>query len=68
MVLAKAQGEMIMEQLKCLNTKPCTCKNTSCPRHGRCCECVAFHRDEKKGYPNCIRYVLEEESSAVEQK
>ena len=44
-----------MEEKKvCSNTNPCTCPNESCPRHGRCCDCVAFHRDVKKGVPNCF--------------
>ncbi|MCF0146741.1 MAG: hypothetical protein HUJ73_09185 [Eubacterium sp.] len=26
----------------CDNTRPCTC-TYNCPRHGKCCECVAHH-------------------------
>ncbi len=33
----------------------CTCPKNDCPRHGICCECVAFHRDEKKNLPTCLR-------------
>lgn len=40
--------------LKCLNVQPCTCKNVNCPRHGRCCECVAHHRAIGKA-PNCYK-------------
>jgi len=52
-----------MEEKSCLNTLPCACKNLSCPRHGRCCECVAFHRDQKHGYPNCIKMMLESQAT-----
>ena len=31
----------------------CTCGNTACSRHGRCCECVANHR-EKGQLPGCL--------------
>lgn len=48
-----------MEECKCINTLPCTCPNTACPRHGRCCECVAFHR-AKGNTPNCYKYPLPE--------
>ncbi|MBE6125046.1 MAG: hypothetical protein E7186_01835 [Erysipelotrichaceae bacterium] len=40
--------------LKCLNTQPYLCKNINCPRHGRCCECVAHHRAMGKA-PNCYK-------------
>ncbi|MDR2866452.1 MAG: hypothetical protein LBV13_03500 [Methanomassiliicoccaceae archaeon] len=33
----------------------CICKNTDCPRHGKCCDCVAFHRDTKGDLPVCLR-------------
>lgn len=36
----------------CENTRPCTCPY-SCPRHEKCCECVAYHRDHGGGVPNC---------------
>ena len=50
-----------MEERKCLNTLPCTCPNTKCVRHGRCCECVAWHR--KKGNPpNCYKFPPQEET------
>lgn len=31
----------------------CTCGNADCPRHGICCECVAFHIAQKKP-PQCM--------------
>lgn len=34
--------------------KRCTCKNTTCPRWGICCECVFFHK-EKGEKPACLR-------------
>ncbi|EHJ00702.1 MULTISPECIES: hypothetical protein [unclassified Clostridium] len=27
------------------NEKNCTCSNIACERHGKCCECVNFHRN-----------------------
>ncbi|MDA3800003.1 MAG: DUF6485 family protein [Kiritimatiellae bacterium] len=30
----------------------CTCTYTSCGRWGKCCECVAYHKD-KKQLPAC---------------
>ena len=33
----------------------CTCKKKSCPRFGKCEECVAYHRENKKYEPYCMR-------------
>jgi hypothetical protein len=47
--------------MTCPNTKieiKCTCPKNDCPRHGICCECVAFHRDTKKNAPNCFKGIL----------
>ena len=54
--MGKENGSM--EERKCQNTLPCSCRNEKCPRHGRCCDCVAFHRD-RGGYPNCLRENVE---------
>lgn len=37
----------------CSNNRPCPC-TFDCPRHGRCCECVAHHRDNDEGVPGCF--------------
>lgn len=37
----------------CSNNRPCPC-TFDCPRHGRCCECVAHHRDNNEGVPGCF--------------
>ena len=37
--------------------KDCNCPNDKCPRHGKCCECVAFHRSKKNKAPFCIRNI-----------
>ena len=37
----------------CDNTRECPC-TYDCPRHGRCCDCVAYHRDHNKGVPGCF--------------
>ncbi|MCI9372406.1 MAG: hypothetical protein HFI52_03285 [Lachnospiraceae bacterium] len=45
-----------MEEIRveeCSNSRPCTC-TYDCPRHGRCCECVAHHRDNHEGVPGCF--------------
>lgn len=36
-----------------LNTRQCTCTYEPCPRKGRCCECVAYHRDAGE-LPGCF--------------
>ncbi|MBR2254802.1 MAG: hypothetical protein IJ856_03145 [Candidatus Methanomethylophilaceae archaeon] len=33
----------------------CPCKNTNCPRHGNCRECVRFHVSQGKKPPACLR-------------
>ncbi|KRQ87692.1 hypothetical protein ABG79_00493 [Caloramator mitchellensis] len=35
------------------NIKGCTCTYTACLRRGKCCECVAYHRD-KGEIPGCF--------------
>jgi len=36
----------------------CTCPDSECPMHGRCCGCVAWHRDYgRTPLPNCLRSV-----------
>ena len=35
-----------------LNKLECTCPETDCVRHGKCCECVAHHRKSGKK-PQC---------------
>ena len=37
----------------CDNTRPCPC-TYDCPRHGKCCACVAHHRDHNEGVPGCF--------------
>ena len=37
----------------CSNTGPCPC-TYDCIRHGKCCECVAHHRDNNEGVPGCF--------------
>lgn len=36
------------------NKKNCPCASTSCPRHGTCCECIAYHRSQGNK-PACMR-------------
>lgn len=42
------------------NEEKCLCPNKDCPRHGKCCECVNYHRDEQKNLPVCLRKLQEE--------
>ncbi|MEJ5307871.1 MAG: DUF6485 family protein [candidate division WOR-3 bacterium] len=39
--------------LKCNNTNECLCTYPGCPRHGKCCECVAYHRQHNE-FPGCF--------------
>lgn len=41
------------------NTKQCTCTYSSCSRKGKCCECVAYHRDNGE-LPACFFTAKEE--------
>lgn len=36
------------------NALDCPCTNTECARHGKCCECLASHR-ERNYLPACLR-------------
>ena len=36
------------------NEEKCTCAYASCERHGICCECIRFHR-ENGGVPGCLQ-------------
>ena len=42
-----------MKMRNCSNVRPCPC-TYDCLRHGRCCECVAHHRDHDEGVPGCF--------------
>jgi len=37
----------------------CTCPNADCPRHGKCKECVAAHREGGKAVPVCLRPLVD---------
>ncbi len=37
----------------CTQRETCPC-TVDCPRHGKCCECVAHHRDHEGGIPGCF--------------
>lgn len=40
------------------NEKNCTCPNITCERHGKCCECINFHRS-KENLVYCMRAIAE---------
>ncbi len=37
----------------CDNNRACSC-TYDCLRHGKCCDCVAYHRDHDMGIPGCF--------------
>ncbi|MBE7010575.1 MAG: hypothetical protein E7418_03690 [Ruminococcaceae bacterium] len=37
----------------CDNKKPCPC-TYPCDNHGKCCACVAYHREHNEGIPACF--------------
>lgn len=39
--------------MECSNKRECACTYPSCSRHGKCCECVAYHRDQGE-LPGCF--------------
>ena len=41
------------------NEAKCVCPNVTCKNHGKCCECVNFHRDEKSNLPVCLQLMME---------
>ena len=45
----RRDGNMTM----CDNKRECPC-TYDCPRHGKCCACVAHHRDHNEGVPGCF--------------
>ncbi|MHA1793227.1 MAG: DUF6485 family protein [Promethearchaeota archaeon] len=36
----------------CSNKNECTCTYLSCSHHGRCCDCIKYHR-ERDELPGC---------------
>ena len=38
--------------MPCANPETCACTYPGCPRHGKCCECIAHHR--ANGAPACM--------------
>ena len=39
---------------KAKNEEKCTCGAKDCARHGVCCECIRYHR-ENGGVPGCLK-------------
>ncbi|ACL77399.1 hypothetical protein Ccel_3107 [Ruminiclostridium cellulolyticum H10] len=35
--------------------KECNCKKKSCIRHGKCAECLKYHKENSKYLPYCKR-------------
>lgn len=38
----------------------CSCKRTKCPRHGKCDECIEYHKNNKR-YPPVLHAKKQEE-------
>lgn len=44
---------MVIDMVNCDNIgKTCPCTWQSCSRHGKCCECIKYHR-ERNELPGC---------------
>jgi len=39
--------------MACNNTIKCSCTYVSCSHHGKCCECIAYHRRSGE-VPGCL--------------
>ncbi|HEY8344782.1 MAG TPA: DUF6485 family protein [Bacillota bacterium] len=39
--------------MACVSKTECTCTYSTCSRHGKCCECVAYHRKNGE-VPGCF--------------
>ena len=48
----------------CDNNRDCPC-TYACPNHGKCCACVAHHRDHNEGVPGCFFPTEAEATSAL---
>lgn len=42
----------------------CSCKRTKCPRHGKCDECIEYHKENKRYPPQCKRKTNKKSESA----
>ena len=49
-----------------VNHSKCTCTKTECPRHGKCCACVAAHGANGQ-LPFCLRDLKKPEEQAATQ-
>ena len=48
MELKKREKENYIMENTCDNNRDCPC-TYDCPNHGKCCACVAHHRDHNEG-------------------
>ena len=55
----------IREVLSDQQNLKCTCPKTSCEWHGKCRECVAFHRYYKDHIPNCLQSIIDDKIKAL---
>ena len=51
------------------NEENCTCANTECERHGKCCECINYHRQlEKPSLVCCLRPLVEKQDPSPQAR
>ncbi|MBU1164696.1 hypothetical protein KKA15_03990 [Patescibacteria group bacterium] len=50
-----------MECKQSQNSKNCTCTYPGCPRKGKCCECITYHKNNGE-LPGCFFTSAEEKS------
>jgi len=55
----------IREVLSDPKATQCTCPKTACEWHGKCKECVAFHRHYKNHIPTCLQPIIDEKINAL---
>ena len=58
--VVQREGRKAMAEFKCSEVKECLCTNVECERYGKCCACVAHHRNAGN-YPVCLRDLPKQE-------
>ncbi len=49
------------------NEANCLCPEKDCSLHGKCCECVNYHRG-KGNFPVCLRSLLQESTQSMAER
>jgi hypothetical protein len=53
--------------MNCPNVKECSCPETQCPNHARCCACVLNHKNGKAA-PYCLRKNFEKRNESGDRR